>query len=130
MSADESDGGKPMKRFYVISPEWRSTALAGFLWRLDVIHATQRVPKVGHNRIRGNPPRTRIYPTPPSIDKAVVAPAGLPINCYNQTWYDSLHDEEKRALRPSLTVYDFQIAPESTGGHTSNGGDNVMTCGN
>ncbi|KIN96102.1 hypothetical protein M404DRAFT_164079, partial [Pisolithus tinctorius Marx 270] len=51
-------------------------------------------------------------PDPPKMSMNAKVPMGLPINCYDRGWYDSLHVEEHRLLKIDKTnVYPFTNSP-------------------
>ncbi|KAH7921122.1 hypothetical protein BV22DRAFT_988912, partial [Leucogyrophana mollusca] len=98
VSSDEAEGEGDDKRFASKTPVWRSNELTAFLWRLDEVISAHRVPKVGHNVVKGNQPHRHYHPTPPRFSTTSIAPPGLPINCYDPAWYESLREHEVMAL--------------------------------
>lgn len=88
---------------------WRSASLASFLWRLDNIAAENRNPRVRHRRNRGNAPRAQYHPSQTTVKEDAKAPPGLPINCYDNTWYNSLRDAEIEDLCADQWEYDFSF---------------------
>ncbi|KAH7920024.1 hypothetical protein BV22DRAFT_987510, partial [Leucogyrophana mollusca] len=107
VSSDEAEGDGSDKCFASKTPIWRSNEFSAFLWRLDEVIAARRVPKVGHNVVKGNPPRRRYHPTPPCVSTTSIAPPGLPINCYDPAWYKSLQEHEIASLDAIMTNYEF-----------------------
>ncbi|KAH7908130.1 hypothetical protein BJ138DRAFT_1208160, partial [Hygrophoropsis aurantiaca] len=107
MSSDESEVEGDEKKFATVTPIWRSKELSAFLWRVDEAVSNQRIPKVGHNRVRGNPPRRRYRPSIARTSVKSTAPPGLPINCYDPVWRQNLREHDLMALQADPSIYHF-----------------------
>jgi hypothetical protein len=108
VSSDVSDPNcEEGREFTRVSPVWRSDQLAGFLWRLDEVVKHNRIPKIGHRRIRGQQPRIRHHSTT-QINHEALAPPGLPRNCYSEAWLATLRPHELNDLR-AKDNYDFNL---------------------
>lgn len=109
VSSDESEADctSPRKSFVRVSPEWRSFELQGFMWALDKVIERDRKPRVGHRSIRGAEPRQRKFGSTTNPD--AVAPPGLPRNCYDVKWVESLTQKQIRLLEVKDVVYDFSL---------------------
>ncbi|KIO04182.1 hypothetical protein M404DRAFT_51841, partial [Pisolithus tinctorius Marx 270] len=81
------------------TPPWRSDTLAALYQQIDDSRAAHQMVKAGHIGLQGNAPRFCIHPNPPKMSTNAKVPMGLPINCYDRGWYDSLHAEERRLLK-------------------------------
>ncbi|KIJ05151.1 hypothetical protein PAXINDRAFT_21572 [Paxillus involutus ATCC 200175] len=103
MSSDKSEGEGGMdnqpKKHTSKTPSWCSKEYTGFLWHLDDIIAAQRVPKVGHRCIWGSALRHQYHPEPDNFNTSAPAPLGLPKNCYDRAWVETLRDFERAALK-------------------------------
>jgi hypothetical protein len=112
VSSDESDSEAGSSKhsanaFWIISPTWRSPQLATFLRGLDPIVIVQTQPRVGERKRRGQPPRLRKLPDPERFNDSVLAPPGLPRNCYNNEWYDKLPQWAKNQVSATDEDYNF-----------------------
>ncbi|KAI6095734.1 hypothetical protein EV401DRAFT_1167181 [Pisolithus croceorrhizus] len=108
VSSDESDTGLEGQKVYrMISPAWRSEELADLMRSIDSTIISNRRPRVGHRAIRGQEPRQRI----PSdlVNEDAVAPPGLPLNCYKESWLMSLLPSERNKLKAIMNKsYNFE----------------------
>lgn len=105
VSSDESDYGDPSQPvFRRVRPVWRSADFQTFLWRLDDIALARKVAPVNWKQGRG--PRFR--PRTKKVNRKSKPPPGLPRNCYDQTWLDSLRPFQQRILDPQDN-YDFSL---------------------
>jgi hypothetical protein len=116
VSSDESDSDQGSSTvnangYRVISPTWRSPPLTTFLRSLDQITLDHARPIIGERKRRGQPPRLRKVPKPERFNDAVPAPAGLPRNCYDDKWYESLPDWARKQLAARDEEYDFPTVP-------------------
>jgi hypothetical protein len=92
-SSDESEDGDSRSRI-VHCQEWRSAAVTKLLELIDTHRA--KLNANGHRRA-GNVPGLRLR----SSDAPVSArdpPCGLPIDCYDEDWYKSLNEWQKKLL--------------------------------
>ncbi|KAI6017915.1 hypothetical protein EDC04DRAFT_2546570, partial [Pisolithus marmoratus] len=97
VSSDESDMGLEGQTVYqMISPAWHSEELANLMCSIDSMIISNHCPRVRHRSIHGQEPRQHI----PSdfVNEDVVAPPGLPLNCYKECWLMSLLPSERRKL--------------------------------
>ncbi|KAI5993846.1 hypothetical protein EDC04DRAFT_2586421, partial [Pisolithus marmoratus] len=98
VSLDKSDTGLEGQKIYqMISPAWCSEELADLMHSIDSMIISNRHPRVRHRSIHGQEPRWHI----PSdfVNEDVVAPLGLPLNCYKESWLMSLLPSERRKLK-------------------------------
>lgn len=90
--------------FWRISPVWRGTAPSSLMYRID--EHVEEVKSLGILRKpRGNLSRNRLHSN--KINSHVAAPAGLPRNCYNPVWYNSLPLVAKLRLDVKDWDWDF-----------------------
>ncbi|KAF8833546.1 hypothetical protein BDN67DRAFT_1017428 [Paxillus ammoniavirescens] len=90
ISSDEGEGPQGLRKFKVLTPAWRSGALSGLYYQLDERCAVMRRVKEGHNMKAKVPPK-------------------LPLNCYDQEWYNSLQPDECYALGVNVEeIYPFK----------------------
>lgn len=102
-SSDETDSYNS-EVYYVHALKWRSRKLAKKLRATDA--ARQITNEYGNNR-PGNRPRTRKRRSGEESKESIrKVPAGLPINCYEESWYNSLSPKKKRELqtKPALQL--------------------------
>lgn len=108
-SDDESEGEgsgpglpKTTRRLY---PIWRSRIFSLFLWSLDAVASEQEASAVEASATmrKGNIFRCR---GGPAVVKHSRAPVGLPINCYNQQFLQTLKPWELALLDPQ-EPYEF-----------------------
>lgn len=98
LSDDESDheGGANLgsSRYAIVKEAWRSDELVKWLRTIDLLAFGE---KWGERNVaqRGNGRRLRIHST---RSKDGVAVSGLPENCYDQAWLDSLNDWDRASL--------------------------------
>lgn len=85
-------------------PLWMSLELDECFVRVDELH---REDWAGGRRA-GNPPRT-IVPHPKGERVRTQAPAGLPINCYDQKYVAKLKQHQKAALDIQYHTVDLSI---------------------
>lgn len=101
MSSDESDEDASGKALYVIKPTpWRDPYVTELLRHVD--NDLNKTNGFGGRR-PGNAFRTRQW-RPGVQSSARQAPARLPINFYDQRWYDDLSVRDKRELRAGDAV--------------------------
>ncbi len=106
LSDDESDheegANLGRSRYAIVKEAWRSDELIKWLRTIDLLAFGE---KWGGRNVaqRGNGRRLRIHST---CSKDGPAVSGLPENCYNHGWLDSLNDYEKKNLNmlPSLNM--------------------------
>ncbi|KAG2744850.1 hypothetical protein P692DRAFT_20742955, partial [Suillus brevipes Sb2] len=104
-SSDESDDdSNSNSSFWRISPVWRGTAPSSLMYRID--EHVEEVKSLGVLRKpRGNLSRSRLHSN--KVNPHVAAPAGLPRNCYNPVWYNSLPLVAKLRLDVKDWDWDF-----------------------
>lgn len=75
---------------------WRAHAVGNVLTHLDLVHLSGRYTSDGRPT-RGAWPRTRL----PSdiVDRNITPVKGLPANCYNRQWLNTLTRDEVEALQ-------------------------------
>ncbi|KAI6046843.1 hypothetical protein EDC04DRAFT_2539549, partial [Pisolithus marmoratus] len=97
VSSDKLDTGlEGHKVCWKISPAWHSEELADFMHSIDSLIISNRHPRVRHRSIHGQEPRWHI---PSSlVNKDAVAPPGLPLNCYKDSWLACLLPSERKKL--------------------------------
>lgn len=114
MSSDESDneGGQPS--YWVKTRQWRSKELNRYLQQID--RDTNRTTIYG-SILPGNPPRKRKRRANATLSRHRAIP-NLPINFYDETWYATLTNRDKIALKSKPAF----MLPEITNQHpdTSN----------
>jgi len=101
MSSDESDvDGSQKPIFWVKKLVWRDKGLTDYMKLVDRDHNTTNA---YGNRRAGNPPRTRVrrHRNPQSNRDP---PIGLPINFYDEVWYQGLTRRQKNDLKPKQAV--------------------------
>ncbi|KAI5993844.1 hypothetical protein EDC04DRAFT_2982589, partial [Pisolithus marmoratus] len=107
VSSDELDMGLEGQKVYqMISPAWCSKELANLMCSIDSMIISNCHPRVGHRSICSQEPRQHI----PSdfVNEDVVAPLGLPLNCYKESWLMSLLPSERRKLKAQVNkLYNF-----------------------
>lgn len=107
MSSDESDheGGQP--KYWVKIRQWRSKELNKYLQQID-LNSNQT--NVYGQILPGNPARTRKrrINAPSSHRRAIPR---LPINFYDETWYATLENRDKIALKakPVFPLPDIEV---------------------
>ncbi|KIO09207.1 hypothetical protein M404DRAFT_132594, partial [Pisolithus tinctorius Marx 270] len=108
VSSDKSDTDSDGHKVYlIIPPAWRSKELANLMCTIDSMIISNCQPRVGHRSIHGQEPR---YQVPSSlINEDVVAPPGLPLNCYKGSWLTSLLPNERKKLNAQADKwYNFE----------------------
>jgi hypothetical protein len=83
MSSDETTDSDGIKRYRILSPQWRSDAVTGWLRYFDALYFRARRDGVFGND-RGAMPRERTDPRRRSNSKKFVV--GLPRNAYREEW--------------------------------------------
>ncbi|KAI0082156.1 hypothetical protein K474DRAFT_1703167 [Panus rudis PR-1116 ss-1] len=97
MSDDERvPGPHNPARFNIIGLTWRAKQLTNLLQSLDGLHNYSRFSNDGALS-RGSPPRDRRRSS--RVDDQRPAPIGLPKNCYDHTWLESLSPIQRSRLR-------------------------------
>lgn len=95
MSSDESDNEGSQPKYWVKIRQWRSKELNQYLQQID-LDANQTN---AYGNIRpGNPVRTRKRHIKATLSHRRAIP-NLPINFYDETWYASLQNRDKIALK-------------------------------
>ncbi|VDC00215.1 unnamed protein product [Peniophora sp. CBMAI 1063] len=92
-----------------ISPEWRSPEFQAFHHSLDPIVTDLSRPRVGTRQKPGANPRYRALSN--RVNRAAVAPSGLPRICYNPTWLQTLDSHEIAELQ--ISEEDYDLSPVS-----------------
>jgi hypothetical protein len=105
ISSDESDYSRQPPIFHRISPIWRSRELRDFLWRLDELAIEDGKNPIGRRR-RGHNQWTRQRLRTTRRNEESIAPPGLPINCYDETWFNGLLPRQCQGL-DIQPEYDF-----------------------
>ena len=83
MSSDESDTEDGDIQYHILSPQWRSRLVSGWLRMFDTIHRLFR--RNGSAAAsRGNYPCNR--KTTHRKSNSIKFVAGLPVNAYNEEW--------------------------------------------
>ncbi|KAI6119529.1 hypothetical protein EDD16DRAFT_1442852, partial [Pisolithus croceorrhizus] len=98
VSSDELDTGLEGQKVYqMISPAWCSKELADLMHSIDSTIISNHCPRVGHRAICSQEPRWHI----PSdlVNEDMVAPLGLPLNCYKESWLMSLLPSKRNKLK-------------------------------
>jgi hypothetical protein len=106
VSSDESDEDGPVRRYVRITPAWRSEQLSQLQDCIDSAKSASQKPRPGHRRTLGNRPRSRINANRRNND--AIAPPGLPRNCYDPTWVQSLRPVDLAELDIVDCDYDFE----------------------
>ncbi|VDB94366.1 unnamed protein product [Peniophora sp. CBMAI 1063] len=113
VSSDESSDelatdvtGQAMDKTFRISPAWRSAAFQNWQRSLDPVVRDLSRPRVGHRQKPGANPRHREVST--RVNQAAVAPSGLPRNCYDEAWLQTLHSHEMEELHMEREDYDLE----------------------
>ncbi|PPR03096.1 hypothetical protein CVT26_004615 [Gymnopilus dilepis] len=102
-SSDETDP-YDSDAYYVHRLKWRNRDMARKMRSTDAARRTTN--EYGNNR-PGNKPRTRKRQMGDhSKESCRKVPAGLPVNCYDEGWYNGLSPQKQRALRakPALEL--------------------------
>lgn len=110
ISSDESDYSQKPPVFYRISPIWRSSELRDFMWQLDRMAAQDNVQTIGRRR-RGRNQRTRQRLCTDGINGESSMPIGLPRNCYDRAWLNTL-SRQRLAELEMTTNHDFSLMEE------------------
>ncbi|KAF8347509.1 hypothetical protein F5887DRAFT_881624 [Amanita rubescens] len=110
ISSDESDYNQKPPVFYRISPVWRSMELRDFMWQLDGMAAQDNAQSIGRRR-RGRNQRTRQRLRTDRINGESSAPIGLPRNCYDGAWLNTLSRRQLAELEMTPN-HDFSIMEE------------------
>ncbi|KAI0695272.1 hypothetical protein C8T65DRAFT_584444 [Cerioporus squamosus] len=105
MSSDEEDEGAPFVRYRVLVKPWRSKVVTAFLRALDALHRRYRKRGDSGSK-RGSPPRLRYLCDRESTSMAVPK---LPINAYDDVWYEKQTGLKKDDLAARPTPYNFDI---------------------
>lgn len=98
LSDDESDhdGGTNLgrRRYAIVKEAWRSEELIKWLRTIDLLAFGE---KWGgrHAAPKGNDRRLRVHSTRSKDGEAIF---GLPENCYDRCWLNSLNDFDRRIL--------------------------------
>lgn len=101
MSSDESEPeerGKPTT-YLVRRMAWRNKQITKML---KIIDGDRNITNAYGNRRSGNPPRARVRRG--GWETRREAPPGLPINFYDDKWYQALSNGDKRSLRAEESV--------------------------
>ncbi|KAG1863103.1 hypothetical protein F4604DRAFT_1587163 [Suillus subluteus] len=106
MSGDEMDSMGPPKVFRIINQEWQSKEFHTFMQTLDSIYRVEWANPHGRCCVPGNAPQTQVVR---GKCKAGHAPKGLPCNCYDADWYESLWPFQQRQVQWLEEDYDFAI---------------------
>lgn len=111
VSSDESDytnAARPV--FKRVSPAWRSTAFQNFLWHLDGIALARKMKPANWKQGRG--PRFR--PRTSKVNHAAEPPLGLPKNCYDSEWWNSMRPFQQRLINAQID-HDFTLPDQYNG---------------
>ena len=105
LSDDESDHGNSTNlgrsRYAIVQEEWRSDDLIKWLRMIDLLACGEKWD--GRNVAKqGNGRRLRVVSTR-SKDRAA-AVSGLPENCYNPSWLNTLRDYERKHLNVTPAI--------------------------
>lgn len=100
MSGDESDcpgerRTREHRRFFVVSPAWRSPEVVSWLRVIDGAYLDSRFSGDGRAS-RGNWVRSRVRSS--RVDHSRPPVVGLPKNFYDEEWLSRLSQEEREAL--------------------------------
>ncbi|KAG1883718.1 hypothetical protein F4604DRAFT_1575426 [Suillus subluteus] len=106
MSSNETDSMGPPKVFRIVNQEWQSKGFHTFMRTLDSIYLAEWANPHGRCCIPGNAPRTQVVQGKCEVGHA---PKGLPRNCYDADWYESLQPFQQRWLQQLEEDYDFAI---------------------
>jgi hypothetical protein len=103
MSSDESDEENGHPVYWVKIRQWRSAELIRYLHMIDL--DANRTNAFGKTR-PGNTPRVRKRRVNATKSSRRAVP-GLPINFYDATWYATLQNRDKVALKakPALELH-------------------------
>jgi len=107
MSSDESGEENGHIVYWVKTRQWRSAELIRFLHMIDL--NANRTNAYGKLR-PGNSPRVRKRRANATTSGRRAVP-GLPINFYDATWYATLQNRDKVALRPKPVLQLHTIMP-------------------
>lgn len=108
-SSDESDTGTKPSKYHRVKPIWRSLELENFLLGLDEIRRVQKETD-SNRRSRGSETRIRLQSVYVNTDSP--APNGLPKNCYDTTWLQSLRPFVYDRKHVQEKAYDLSFPPE------------------
>ena len=100
MSSDETSDGDGVRRYRILRPQWRSTAVSGWLRYFDALYNRARRDRVFGND-RGAFPRDRKTAKKESESTKFVI--GLPRNAYRQSWLNGQIDVEN-VVQPGPSV--------------------------
>jgi hypothetical protein len=100
MSDLESDTENGVTIWKVHRPSWRSPAFNHFLDMVDSVSQSKKSGRGAKATTRVKQPEARDIP----VSKV---PRGLPQNCYSKQYLSRLSDEDRRAIAPIPTTYNF-----------------------
>jgi hypothetical protein len=95
MSSDESDVDEARRPIFRVKKRlWRNKAFTNML---KIVDEDANTTNAYGNRRSGNPPRTRLR-RQGNASSTRDPPLNLPINFYDEVWYTSLTNRQKRDL--------------------------------
>lgn len=100
MSSDETSDGDGVRRYRILNPQWRSTAVSGWLRYFDALYNRARRERVFGND-RGAFPRDRKNARKESDSMKFVI--GLPRNAYKEEWLNNQIDVDN-VVQPGPNV--------------------------
>lgn len=105
MSSDESEIEDGQKVYFSKKMSWRKRELVS---RMTTIERDRNFSNC-YGNVSGNSPRARKRRLN-ATETSRKAPPGLPINFYDEGWYEGLNERQKEALgaKPPLDFLEFQ----------------------